>query len=63
MTQAQEAILNIINLLENYNVLIDVGSFLRNYSNSEFAFLVSYYNPNKNMPKYIPKSINHISNI
>ena len=41
---------SIINLLGdnsdeslNYNVLIDVGSFLRNYENYEFALLVSHF--------------------
>jgi hypothetical protein len=28
---------------ENYNVIIDVGSFLRNYENYEFALLVSHF--------------------
>lgn len=28
---------------KNYNVLIDVGSFLRNYENQEFALMVSHF--------------------
>lgn len=35
-------IFSIINLLNDNNVLIDVGSFLRNYENYDFALLVSF---------------------
>ena len=34
---------------KNYNVIIDVGSFLRNYENYEFALLVSHFYSDRNV--------------
>lgn len=39
---------------KNYNVLIDVGSFLRNYENNEFALLASHYYPDRHIVFFDP---------